>query len=71
MAKQRLTRSGFPDAASDKIWCDHLGNNAFVRHRDRCSTCLERQLCREGDEILGAVIDEVVAQIDEVRRNRN
>lgn len=26
--------------AVDKIWDDHLGNNAFVWHRDQCTTCL-------------------------------
>jgi hypothetical protein len=73
------TRSGFGNAAADKIWNDHLGNNAFVWHRNQCVTCLEAYHsqppvntgCIEGLRILEAVIDEVLTKIDEVRTNQN
>jgi len=36
---KRPRSSGFKNDAADKIWNDHIGNNAFVRHRDQCALC--------------------------------
>jgi hypothetical protein len=73
--------SGFSSDAADKIWNDHLGNNAFVEHRDRCAMCLaafrtrqpgqEAALCRDGARIFNEMLDEVYAKIDEVTANQN
>ena len=41
MAKMRRAYGLPKNDAADKIWADHIGNNAFVRHRDQCATCLE------------------------------
>jgi hypothetical protein len=75
------TRSGFSDFLADAIWNDHVGNNAFVTHRDQCPKCLaayhakvfdKRGLwCAEGDRIFIAVIEDVHARIDEALTNRN
>lgn len=40
-AKTRKALGARKNDAADKIWNDHLGNNAFVRHRDQCVICLE------------------------------
>jgi hypothetical protein len=79
MAKK--TRSGFDNDAADKIWNDHIGNNAYVRHRDQCATCAEafvaRQagrpttMCATGERIFHEMLDEVDAKIEEIRRNQN
>lgn len=37
----RRLRGGFQNDAAEKIWNDHIGNNAFVRHRDQCPICQE------------------------------
>ena len=37
---KKRSSSGLQNDAADKIWNDHLGNNAFVKHRDQCSSCL-------------------------------
>jgi len=39
--KMRRDRGLPKNDAADKIWNDHLGNNAFVWHRDQCETCLK------------------------------
>jgi len=75
------TRSGFADSLADAIWNDHVGNNAFVTHRDQCPKCLaayrakvfdKRGLwCEEGDRIFSEVIEDVHARIDEALANRN
>lgn len=74
-----LTRHGFSNHAAEKIWNDHLGNNAFVTRRDQCETCLaayyskppRHTSCAEGLQILEAVIDEVFTKIDEANANQN
>lgn len=71
------TRHGFSSDAAEKIWTDHLGNNAFVTHRDQCATCSAARPifgmdgCSEGMKILETVLDEVFAKIDEVNANKN
>ena len=77
----RRSRSGFDNAAADKIWNDHLGNNAFVRHREQCAICTSTYLvrrpgqpgkwCIEGDRIFDAMLDEVYERIDEALANQN
>ena len=79
MAKK--TRSGFSNDAADKIWNDHLGNNAFTKHRDQCAVCLEvyrtrvfgqpAQWCTDGDRIFDAMLAEVEEKISEVLRHQN
>lgn len=64
--------SGFANAAADKIWNDHLGNNAFVDHRKQCEQCATTlTLCLDGDRILSAVLDEVMMRVDEAIQNQN
>jgi hypothetical protein len=75
------THSGFSDPLADAIWNEHLGNNAFVTHRDQCPKCLaayhakvfdKRGLwCSEGDRIFVEMIDDVYDRIDESLTNRN
>lgn len=77
----KRTRSGFQNATADKIWNDHVGNNAFVRHRDRCAICLDAfrtripeqraAWCNEGERIFDAMLDEIHANINDVLMNQN
>jgi hypothetical protein len=77
----KRVRSGYTNMAADKIWNDHIGNNAFVRHRDACSICLKvyksrvgfqlANWCLEGDRIFDEMIDEVYAQIEDVLTHQN
>jgi hypothetical protein len=77
----KKTRSGFDNYAADKIWNDHIGNNAYVRHRDQCTACTQafiaqqagqpRAMCTEGDRIFIEMLEQIDAQIEEVRRNQN
>lgn len=72
-------RSGFTNPTADAIWNAHVGNNAFVRHRDVCPVCLEvyescvqtPRWCSEGDRIFEQMLDEVHAQIDDVMTRQN
>jgi hypothetical protein len=67
--------------AADKIWNDHLGNNAYVWHRDQCTTCLAaykdrgRGLatadCPEGAAIYSKMIDDICDKMDEAIINQN
>lgn len=73
----------FKNDAADKIWNDHLGNNAYVRHRDSCPTCLQAYWdraskpdaacpdCPEGARIFDAVLEEIFEKIDEALLNQN
>lgn len=71
--------SGFRNDAADKIWNDHLGNNAFTRHRDQCAECLAFMhasadayaRCPEGERIFNEMIDDVLTQIDEALLRQN
>jgi hypothetical protein len=36
-----MRKWGFSNDAAEAIWAEHLGNNAFVWHRDQCPTCLQ------------------------------
>ena len=74
--------SGFTNAAADQIWQDHLGNNAFVRHRDQCPTCLATYQirrpgsttppwCPEGERTFAEMIDDVYTRIEEALKNQN
>jgi len=73
IAKRRS--SGFQNDAAEKIWNDHVGNNAFVRHRDQCAVCLAvyqtrealRSVtwCPEGERVFDQMLDEVLAEVDE------
>ena len=75
------TKYGFSNDAADKIWADHLGNNAFVDHRDACTTCSEAfrkrragqaaEDCADGKRIFDEVLEEVYGKIDEVTRHQN
>lgn len=78
-----MRKTDFKNDAADKIWSDHLGNNAYVRHRDDCSTCLQAYRarsskqdascpdCPEGAQIFDAMLDEVLKKIDEALLNQN
>ena len=78
---KKKTSSGFANDAADKIWNDHLGNNAFVQHRNQCATCSDAfrerspgqqaSWCTDGSRIFDNVLDEVYAKIDEVTLNQN
>lgn len=68
--------SGFTNSAADKIWNDHLGNNAYVRHRAQCTLCRACQgepctCCAEGSRIFDVMLEEVLTEIDEVLTNQN
>jgi hypothetical protein len=77
----KTTRSGFQNEAADKIWCDHLGNNAFVWHRDQCPACQEvaktavpgrhPAWCPEGERIFNEMIDDVLERVKEALENQN
>jgi hypothetical protein len=77
----RRSRGVPKNDAADKIWNDHLGNNAFVWHRDQCAVCLEAYetrlpsqtpaWCPDGDRIFHEMLDEVCAQMDEAIENQN
>jgi hypothetical protein len=75
----KKTRSGFTNAAADKIWNDHIGNNAFVRHRDQCAICLDvikrdvpgQRGCDDGERIFEEMLDEIYAKIEETFVNQN
>ena len=78
----KKTRNGFSNDAAEKIWTDHLGNNAYVRHRDQCEHCLAAYKakqegrphappCPEGERIFDAMLEEVDEKIFEVSRNQN
>ena len=82
MSPMKRGRSGFENAAADKIWCDHLGNNAFVWHRDQCATCLaaykargtgdaEASDCPEGARIFSEMMDDVLTRIEEAIAEQN
>jgi hypothetical protein len=73
-----MRRYGFSNDAAEAIWADHLGNNAFVRHRDQCSACTaayqqqaQALYCNEGNRIFHEVLDDVFDRIDETKRNGN
>jgi len=77
----RKTRSGFDNDAAEKIWRDHLGNNAFVHHRNQCATCSASfearkagrsgTMCDEGDRLFDEMLEGVDAKIEEVTLNQN
>ena len=74
----KKTQSGFQSDAADRIWNDHLGNNAYTRHRDQCPACLtayetagRSAPCPDGLRIFDELLADVYERVDEALVNHN